>query len=150
MPEKVRNNLEAARRYDLDALSGTVKALTKIALKSQEEGGMEDMAKNKTNRTGVVHLYLGIFEKQKEANLTDTQIADAIEKACGNRPTEKSVASYRCYFNQGTLAGQKSAPKEKLKAYRPKAEKVKKPMSEETKAKLKAYTAAKKKSKKTK
>lgn len=152
LPEKCKMNLEAARKYDVTGFHKDARGLAEIALKT-EEGGSNDMTTtktkkaNKTDRVGVVHIYLEVFENQKTAQLTDVQIADLIEKKSGNRPTPKSVASYRCYYNQGTLAGQKTAPKDKVKAVRPvsdKPAKEKKPMSEATKAKLKAYTAEKK------
>jgi hypothetical protein len=149
LPEKCRINLEASRKYDVKLMHKDMRGLTEIAIQKQEEGG-EHMAtkakkENKTSKTGVAAFYLEIFENQKSAQLTDEQIADVIEKKTGNRPISKGVASYRCYFNAGTIKGQKTAPKEKVSAVRPAKEpKAKKPMSEATKAKLKEYSAKKK------
>lgn len=145
-PEKCQANLEAARKYNIKDMQGNMKVYTEIAIKSEQGGGdtMETKEK-KTERTGVAPFYLEIFEKQKTAKLTDEMIADVIEQKTGNRPTSKGVASYRCYFNAGTVKGQKTAPKEKLKAIREvKEKKAKAPMSEATKAKLKAYADKKK------
>ncbi len=145
LPQKCKQNLEAARKYDVEGLHKDMKALVEIAL-NQEEGGTENMAKDKkakkeSSRPQVVHHYLEIFENQAKAQLTDDQIADAIEKKVGQKPTTKNVASYRCYYNQGKLEGQKTAPKDKLKAVRvvkAKAEKA------EPKAKAKVKIGKKK------
>ncbi len=151
MPDKVRENLEASRSYNLSAFKGTVKALTEIALKKAEQEGESMSEKKEKSGKGGAHVYIQIFENQAKAQLTDSQICDAVEKATDMRPTEKTVASYRCYFNAGSLSGQKTTPKDKVKAVRPKSDKpakAKKPMSAETKAKLKAYGDKKKATKK--
>ncbi len=149
LPEKVAKNLEAARNYNIDGLSDSMKTFTKLTIQ-QQEGDKENMKTSKkapkTNRVGVVHYYVEIFDAQATAKLTDEQIAQAIEKKSGTKPTAKNVSSYRCYYNQGKLDGQKGKPKEPIKAVRihVASTKPKKPMSEETKNRLKAYTAAKK------
>lgn len=116
LPMKIAMNLEASRQYKVELLHKNMKALTEIELSTIEKGGKEMVKAKKTNRVEVVHLYLEIFEKQAKDNLTDEQIACLIETKTGNKPTVKNVASYRCYYNQGKLAGQKSKPKVALRS----------------------------------
>lgn len=162
MPKKVAKSLAAIRRWDIEGLAPGIKSMLKIMINHNQKNqqGESDMVKVKkagankkgaeSKRVNVNQFYLEIFENQAKAQLTDDQIADVIEKKAGSRPSAKNVASYRCMYNAGKLAGQKTVPA-KVKAVRPKKEpKAKKPMSEETKAKLKAYTEKKKAAKKAK
>ena len=148
VPKSVRRNVDAIRDWNIGAMTDNVRRMLKIEIERNPQQQGEDMAKKtagkvKASKTGVNHLYLEIFEQQARAQLTDLQIQAAIKSKTGSEPTFKNIASYRNAYNNGRLAGQKSCPA-KVKAIRPKKEKIKKPMSAETKAKLKAYTETKK------
>ncbi len=149
MPKSVAQNLAAMRVFKVEEMTPNMRRMLEISIANKKQGE-EQMARKtaeKGARQNVSQFYLEVFEGQAKAQLTDAQIVETIEKKTGNKPSAKNVASYRCMYNAGKLEGQKGVPIAKVKAVRPKSDKpkVKKPMSEETKAKLKAYTAAKKK-----
>lgn len=109
-PEKCKINLEAARKYDPNLLHRDMKNLMNISLNSEEE--------KENKKVSMVKFYIEIFENQFKNKLTDEQIAEFIFKKSGNRPSLKSVSSYRFSFNRGNLDGQKSKPKQIVKAIR--------------------------------
>lgn len=158
MPKGVAQNYKAAKAFKIKDMTNNMRSVMEILIKSQsqKENGMDSKkvkkAKSaeveKVSRQSVSQFYLEIFEAQAKAGLTDEQIAAAIKEKAGQMPTLKNVASYRCMYNAGKIQGQKTVPSVKVKSVRAiseKAPKVKKPMSEETKAKLKAYSEKKKK-----
>ena len=148
LPSNLMKNLIASRNGDVEGFTPGMKRMLEIGMKTNEKKGGDGIAKKASSKKetvlGVSQFYLEIFENQKTAKLTDSQIQDAIKAKTGAMPTAKNVASYRCMYNAGNLQGQSKFPAEKCKAVRVSKAKPKKPMSKETKAKLKAYTAAKK------
>lgn len=156
-PKKVLHNIRASANFSINELTENMRQYTRINIQHQK--GEEIMvkkgktkkaavskkaAKDTVKKVGVAHLYLEIFDQQAKNQLTDEQIADAIEKKSGTRPTGKNVASYRCMYNAGNIAGQTKVPT-KVKAFRGKASKVSAKPSTKKKLVLKKKTAKKKK-----
>lgn len=160
LPQSVAQNLKASRIFNIDGFTKNTRELLTLSVKRNEkqEALMPKKKASKekvsTKKVGVAHLYLEVFDAQASKQLTDTQIADFIEKQSGSRPSEKNVASYRCMYNKGEIKGQGAVPKERVKAFRefntkkPVAEKKKKVVIKKKAAKKKAVMKKAKKKKK--
>ncbi len=134
MPEAVKQNYLASKSFNINGLTKSMKSLVTCEIKSHNE--RESMPKKKVVKkkktvakkskvkfkskvikpkaANLTSICLELFKAQPKEQLTNEQLHKIIEKKLGRPIKPALLASYRCYYNNGTITGQTSKPKVKL------------------------------------
>lgn len=129
LPERYRQNWEASKHYNVEALAPSLRDLIKPVLNSvKKENDMESKKKvvvpaGPVKASGparpapaaketVTQSYIRLFQTNTTAKLTDVTLAAAMIKAHPDKKkyTADDIRGIRGMYNRGKLSGQKGKP----------------------------------------